>query len=143
MRALYKKSDKDNWNLFDYDQTHILNIVAVYKLFSNFNISLSLRYNTGNPYTPIVGSVLDSDKNSYIPIYADKNSKRLKNFFQVDFKINKDFVFEYWKLSLYMDIQNVTNYKNEEGKMYNYNYTDFKIVEAIPFFPSIGIKGSF
>ena len=143
MRALYRKSNEDDWNLFDYDQTHILNVVAMYKLTSDVNISMSLRYNTGNPYTPVTGSVLDSDKNQYIPIYADKNSERLKNFFQLDFKINKDFVFEYWKLSVYLDIQNITNYKNEEGKIYNHNYTDFKIVEAVPFFPSLGIKGSF
>jgi len=143
MRAIYRKSDKDDWNLFDYDQTHILNIVAMYKLFSNINVSISLRYNTGNPYTPVTGSVFDSDKNKYIPIYANKNSERLKNFFQLDFKINKNFVFECWKLSLYLDIQNITNYKNEEGKIYNHNYTNFKIVEAVPFFPSIGIKGNF
>jgi hypothetical protein len=143
MKALYKDSSDSEWKLFDYDQTHIINLVSSYKIFKNINLSISIRYTTGLPYHPIKGSILDTDKNEYIPIYSSITSDRLKDFFQIDFKIDKKFNFKYWSFKTYIDIQNITNYRNEEGKAYNYDYSDFVLVEAIPFFPNIGIKGEF
>ena len=143
MKSQYRENSADKWLLFDYDQTHILNLVTSYKIFSNINLSLTVSYNTGSPYTPIVTSFLDSDKNKYIPIYGEKNSERLKDFFKLNFRIDKEFILKYWKYTIYLDIQNITNNLNEEGKAYNHDYTEYLIVQGIPFFPSLGIKGEF
>ncbi|MBQ1218865.1 MAG: TonB-dependent receptor, partial [Bacteroidales bacterium] len=70
----------------------------------------------GAPYTPY-----DIDKSSLVQAwdsqgkpylnYALYNSLRLDGFYQIDIRIDKQFVFKKWILGLYLDIQNITNNK--------------------------------
>src|SRR5699024_6474190 len=65
---LDRKTNK--WTLFNQDQTHILPLVAGYNLPWNIDLSARFRVVTGNPSTPVVGSVLDIDADMYRPIYG-------------------------------------------------------------------------
>jgi len=143
MKAERKDHDGDKWESFQYDQTHILTMIASYKLGSGWQLGTRLRYVTGSPTTPIIGSMFDADANTYSPIYGKPNSVRNDPFFQLDFRVDKMWQFETWMLSLYLDIQNVTNYVNQEGVSYNYDFSENSKVEGFPFFPSLGIKGEF
>ncbi len=143
MKAERKDHSWEEWEPFQFDQTHILTMVGSYKLPYGFEIGARLRYVTGSPETPIVGSVYDSDSNDYAAIYGDPNSERNDPFFQLDLRIDKTWQFKLWTLTAYLDVQNVTYYKNQEGVSYNYDYSESQKVEGLPIFPSFGIKGSF
>ena len=118
-------------------------MIASYKLPKGWQVGTRLRYVTGSPKTPVVNSIYNADSTTYSPIYGEPNSKRNDAFFQLDFRVDKTWQYKTWMLSLYLDIQNITNYTNQEGVSYNYDYSESSKIEGIPFFPSIGIKGEF
>jgi len=126
-----------------YDQTHNLNFLGSVELPRNWKISTRLRWVSGNPYTPIIGTSYDSDNNVFIPERGTYYSKRLGSFFQLDARVDKRFVFNRWILSLYLDIQNATNRKNQEGLNYSFDYRENKVSKGLPIIPSLGIKGEF
>ena len=131
-----------NWRLFDFDQTHVLTAIASYKLGAGWEIGGRFRYATGNPRTPVVGTVKDDLTDSYVPLYGSVNSYRLPNFAQLDVRIDKIWVFDNWSLDLYLDIQNVTNTRSVEGTSYSYNYAQSAHFEGLPIVPILGIKGT-
>ncbi len=133
----------NNWRLFDFDQTHVLTAIASYKLGAGWEIGGRFRYATGNPTTPIVGSVKDDNTDSYAPLFGSVNSQRLPNFAQLDIRIDKVWVFDNWSLDLYLDVQNVTNNRSAEGTQYNYNYSQKAYFEGLPIVPILGVKGTF
>ena len=135
--------DTNEYQVFSFDQTHILTGVAGYNLPKNFDVSLRFRYVTGNPYTPIVGSVFDADEDNYRPVNGAPNSARNKAFNQLDFRVDKSFVYDRWMFGLYLDVQNVYNASNAEGVQYNYDYTQSAPINGIPIFPNLGVTAKF
>jgi hypothetical protein len=131
------------WRLFEYDQTHILTLVASYKLPYGFQLGLRFRYATGNPVTPVIRSYYDVNSYSYIPIYGAIYSVRVPNFHQLDFRVDKTFLFNRWKLLLYLDIENVYDAQSAEGTLYNYNYRATGVVAGLPLLPVLGVRGEF
>lgn len=133
----------EQWEPYEFDQRHILTLVAGYNLPDNWDVSSRFRLVSGNPTTPTIGAAYNADTNDYVPISGEKNSARDPLFHQLDIRVDKKFVFQNWLLGGYLDIQNVYNSKNPQGKRYNYNYTDSEPVRGLPFLPTIGIKGEF
>jgi hypothetical protein len=129
--------------LFQYDQTHLLTAVAAVDLPANWRISTRVRYTTGNPYTPITGSVFDADNDAYFPVRGALYSDRLDPFFQLDVRVDKKWVYDTWILWLYLDVQNATNQKNVEQLQYAYDYSDKAAVNGLPVVPSFGLKAEF
>ncbi len=125
-----------------YDQTHSLNLLYSYEE-GPWTYGARFRYVSGNPYTPVVSATYDSDNDVYIPQRGDLYSARNKDFFQLDFRIDRKWVYDTWIFSGYLDIQNVTNQKNQEGLTYSYNYSEKQEITGLPMIPSIGIKGEF
>jgi outer membrane receptor for ferrienterochelin and colicin len=101
-----------------WDNRHILNITAFADLKKNWDIGLKWRYVGGAPYTPY-----DLDRSSLIPAwnvqgqgyldYSRYNSDRLSAFQQLDLRIDKQYFFKKWSLNVYLDVQNVYNFKSE------------------------------
>ena len=143
MKSERKDSPQEDWELFRYDQTHILTILGSYKLPYGFEVGARVRYVTGRPTTPVVGSIYDADSLTYAPIMGKPRSERNDAFFQADLRIDKTWQFKTWMLTAYLDIQNVTNYDNQEGIVYSYDYSESEKISGLPIFPSIGIKGEF
>ena len=135
--------NSDEYVLFDFDQTHIMTVVAAYKPLPQLTVSLRFRLVSGNPTTPRQGGIYDADEQSYFPIPGKTNSERNPFFHQLDLRVDYAFVFNTWKLMLYLDLQNVYNQANQEGVIYNYDSTQSAPLTGIPFFPSFGIKGQF
>ncbi|MBN2804220.1 MAG: TonB family protein, partial [Deltaproteobacteria bacterium] len=136
-RVDHKGEDK---RPFDYDQTHILTVVASAVLGMGWEAGIRFRLVSGNPYTPINGSVYDSDSDTYWPIWGQSNSDRLPPFHQLDVRIDKIWTFKHMKFSVYLDIQNVYNRKNLEGHQFNYDYSQRVDFYGLPIIPSIGMK---
>ena len=129
--------------LFDWDQTHILNIVAAYVLPRNWQLSSRFRLSTGTPTTPVVGSTYNASQDEYVPAYGAQNSARNGTFHQLDLRVDKRWIYDSWILTAYLDIQNVYNRKNPEGIEYNYNYTQSRPQRGLPLLPIIGLRGEF
>jgi hypothetical protein len=133
----------DPWRLFQYDQTHVLTVLGSYRLPRGFQVGLRFRYATGNPYTPVVRAYYDVNSYSYLPIYGAVYSMRLPPFNQLDLRVDKTFLFNRWKLLVYLDLENAYAAQSAEGVGYNYNYTKPQFVNGLPILPVIGVRGEF
>lgn len=136
--------DIEDWRSADTDQRHVLNLVGTYELPRHWYIGLRFRLASGYPYTPVISAVFDADTDMYVPIPSPyKNSARLPLFHQLDLRVDKEWVFDNWKLALYLEIQNLYNNRAAEGVQYNYDYTKSEWVLGLPILPVLGIKGEF
>jgi TonB family protein len=136
--------DQDlDWRPFQFDQTHIVTVVGSLKLPWRVEAGLRFRYVTGNPDTPIVGSIYDADADVYLPIPGESGSTRIAPYHQLDVRIDRRWVFDRWMLTAYLDVQNAYNRQNPEGTFYSYDYRESSSVTGLPIIPSIGAKGEF
>jgi hypothetical protein len=131
------------WHLFQFDQTHILTIVGSYKLPRGYQIGLRFRYVTGNPYTGVQSAYFDSNQNSYTPIDGPAYGARLGSFNQLDLRFDKTWTFDRWRLTTYLDLQNVYNAPNPASATANFNFTKQSTVNDLPILPVFGIRGEF
>jgi len=126
---------------FDFDQPSLLTVLGTYRIGAGWSAGARFRLVSGNPYTPVTGSIYDSATDVYVPLYGSKNSGRLATFWALDLRVDKQWVFDTWKLALYVDTQNVTNRGNQEGWTYNYDYTQQTPLTGLPILPILGLKG--
>jgi hypothetical protein len=143
MRSERQDHADQDWHLFQYDQTHILTMIASYKLPAGFQFGLRFRYVTGNPITGVLNAFYDSNADRFQPVAGPLFGDRLGSFVQLDARLDKTFTFNRWKLSLYLDVQNVTNTANPEATTYNFNYTQQNTISGLPILPVFGIRGEF
>jgi len=80
----------------DWDQRHILNVVLGYRLRGGWAVSGRVHYNTGRPYPVYQASTFHVDY------------QRLPPFFQLDWRIDKRFVFDRFVMSAYLELVNST-----------------------------------
>jgi TonB family protein len=129
------------YRLFDNDQTHILSLVGNQGLGKGWEIGARLRLVSGNPTTPIVGSTYDARSGVYVPEYGALASQRNPTFQQLDLRIEKEFSAGPLKLAIYLDVQNVYNAKNYEGRRYSFDYQKSEAVSGLPLLPNLGLRG--
>ncbi|MDH3842368.1 MAG: TonB-dependent receptor [Myxococcales bacterium] len=141
-RSERKDGPNEPWRLFDFDQTHILSASFIYKFRRNWEIGALFRLVSGNPNTPIVGSVYDALSDIYIPIDGRINSIRNPLFNQLDLRVQKEWIFSKWKLALFLDIRNTYNRQNQEGLIYNYDFSQSTPLLGLPIIPSLGLRGT-
>jgi len=101
-----------------WDSKHLLTITSTKEFKRNWRIGLKWRYVGGLPYTPY-----DLDKSASIEAwsaigqpyldYDELNTLRFQSFHQLDVRIDKNYFFEKWTIMLYVDIQNLYNFKNK------------------------------
>lgn len=102
-----------------WDNRHIFNITATRSFKRNWDFGFKWRYVGGYPYTPA-----DLDRSSLIeawtlngreiPDFSRYNSLRLGAFHQLDIRVDKQYFLKNWSLLLYLDIQNLYNFKSDE-----------------------------
>ena len=129
------------WRLFNWDQTHILTIAGAHRLGRDWDLSATFRYVTGNPLTPVVASVYNANTDTYKPTYGAINSARSNDFYRLDLRAEKTWRVKTGGISAYVDVQNATNRHNEEGRAYNYNFTQSGVTSGLPLLPSLGVRG--
>ena len=140
-RSERKDGPNDPWRLFDFDQTHILTAAFVYNFPRNWEIGGVLRLVSGNPNTPVIGSIYDALSDVYIPIDGRVNSLRNPLFHQLDIRIQKKWIFDGWRLAVFLDIRNAYNQQNQEGIVFNYDFSEQTPLLGLPIIPSLGIRG--
>ena len=142
-KAMLRDQPEDDYRLADFDQTHILTALGSYKLGRGWEFGARYRLVSGNPDTPIVGSLYNANSGSYAAVTGTYNSQRIDMFHQLDLRVDKMWQFASWKLSTYLDVQNVYYSQSVEGYEYNYNYTQRAVITGLPIVPSIGLRGDF
>jgi hypothetical protein len=105
-----------------WDNKHLLSVTATKSIGESWDAGFRWRYVGGAPYTPF-----DIDRSSLIDAwnvsgqgyldYENFNSQRLRGFNQLDIRIDKQFYFDRWSLMLYVDVQNVLNFKAEQPEI--------------------------
>lgn len=100
-----------------WDSKHLLTITGSKNFKRNWRMGLKWRFVGGLPYTPY-----DLEKSANIEAwdaigqpylnYSELNTLRFGSFNQLDLRVDKNYFFENWALMLYLDIQNVLNFKN-------------------------------
>jgi TonB family protein len=133
-------SGASSYRLFDYDQTHILTVLGSYAFKWNITASGRLRYVSGNPRTPVVGSVVNASADRYEPLFGAVNSARNPAFHQLDLRVDKRWIFDRWMLNVYLDVQNVYNHKSPEGLTYSYDYARSKPTGGLPILALFGVR---
>lgn len=129
------------WRLFDFDQTHILTLSFTYNLPRNWSLGGTVRIVSGNPNTPIIGSVYDAINDVYIPIDGRTNSQRNPLFHRLDVRLEKKWIWSSFMLAFFIDIQNAYNQQNQEGLIYNFDYSQSTPINGLPIIPALGIRG--
>jgi hypothetical protein len=135
----------DPWSLERYapyvlDQPHVLTALATAPLGARWRVGARVRYASGNPITPTIGSYIDTSQQEYVPLSGAVLSERLPAFFQLDLRVDRSWVRRWGTLKLFLDVQNVTNRVNPEGVSYNFDYTTKQYTRGLPLFPSLGLE---
>jgi len=132
--------------LFQYDQTHVLTAVGSYVIGRGWQVGARFRLVSGPLYTPCagIGATLDASSAAYVcnggaPTY----SERLPMFHQLDARVDKTWTFTAWKLSAYLDVQNVYSRQNAEDVSYNFDFSKKTYQKGLPIIPSLGLRGEF
>jgi TonB family protein len=125
-----------------FDQPHVLNAVASWKPGRGWEWGWRLQLASGRPDTPIIGATYDADTGTYVPVKGPVRSIRDPTFFQLDTRIEKDWLYDRWSLGVYLDIMNVLNRQNVEAIQYDYRYRESSPVTSFPFLPTLGVKGT-
>jgi hypothetical protein len=141
-RSVRRDSPGEPERLFRFDQTHILTVLGSYRLGRGWEIGARFRLVSGSLYTPNTYGFFDENAGAYLPLQAYPNfGSRLPTFHQLDLRIDKTWQFRRWKLSAYLDVQNIYNQANVEGVSYNYNFTRQTYAQGLPILPSLGVRG--
>ncbi len=142
-RSERRDSGRTDYRLFNQDQTHILTAFATYEFWHNWEFGARFRLISGNPTTPVVGSVYNAAADRYYPTFGSQYSSRMPAFAQLDLRLDKKWVFKNWMLSTYVDVQNVLNRANPEAMQYNHDFSKKQVRQGLPVYPIFGIKGEF
>ena len=133
----------DDMARFVFDQRHILTAVGSFRFGSGWEAGFRFRLVSGRPDTPVIGGIFDADGSFYRRINGAIRSVDQPLFHQLDLRAEKTWFFDQWRLSVYLDIQNVYNATNPEATLYNYRFSESGPLQGLPFLPTLGVRGSF
>lgn len=143
----YSKSTRvdrpgEDERLFTFDQPHSMNAAASWRSPSGrWQLGGRFQLYSGLPYTPAIGSVFDSDRNIYIPLYAETNSERAPMHHQLDLRVDYSWKWGPTALTAFLDVQNVYMNESVVTYFYSYDFTQRAAFTAIPIIPSLGLRG--
>jgi TonB family protein len=137
------RENRDRFEITEYDQTHILTIVAQGNLPYGFTMGGRFRLVSGNPTSLPLGSVHDIDTDDYVRVGSSPRSSRLPTFHQLDVRVDRKWVFEAFSVTAYMDLLNVYNQTNAEAWQSDYRSNGLQAIPSLPILPIVGLSGEF
>lgn len=116
--GLDKKLISSSW-----DNRHLFSGIVGYSLPKNWEIGMKYRYAGGNPFTPF--DMTASQQNYMLLgqgiIDVDLlNEAKLKNYSQLDLRVDKTYHFKNISLNFYLDMQNILMAKNESNPSFTF-----------------------
>jgi TonB family protein len=79
------------WRAYDFDRTHLINVVAGLPLRRNWDIGMRWQYQSGAP----------------VPVTSGYNNARKDGYLRLDVRVDKRAVYRKWLLDFYVDITNI------------------------------------
>lgn len=136
--------------LFQYDQTHIFQVLGSYRLGRGWEFGARFRVISGFLTTPVpaapeLSAIYAADAGAYTPLPGAPFSQRLPLFHELDVRVDKSWQFKDWRLAVYMDVYNAYNHAPQDSILYNYNYTKQTYQTGFPptILPVLGVRGEF
>jgi len=132
---------------FEGDIPHTLQINSSYQFNNNWRLSSLFRFNSGSPYTPVIGTE-DAVYNGQAykrPIYGDPYSKRLPDNFDLDLQISKTYKYANSSLEVAFELMNVNALIKSNIQEYRYddNYVIDGEFEQMGFLPAFHLTYRF
>jgi outer membrane receptor for ferrienterochelin and colicin len=125
-----------------WDNQHLFSTTLGYNFKKNWKLGLKYRFAGGVPYTPFD---FNQSQQVYATIgkgvldYSQINTLRLKNFNQLDLRLDKIVNFKKTSIDFYIDIQNVLASKQESPPYFtfkrNEDNTGFETTDGLPLKP--------
>jgi TonB family protein len=114
----YAERHRDGtWAPYDFDRTHLLNLVAGLPLRRNWDVGVRMQYESGLPATTTAGY----------------NTARADGYVRFDVRVDKRAVYKNWLLDFYVDIANVALLPEEVTPGNTIRYV----------LPTVGFRGRF
>ncbi|MBM4169460.1 MAG: TonB-dependent receptor [Ignavibacteria bacterium] len=111
-----------------FDITHNLTVVAKAQVIQFLSASLTFRYATGRPVTPVIGAVHHADRGFYEPISGPINSERLPEFIRLDGGLSYFLPFgESNAATFYLAVSNLLNRANPIRYEYSPDYSERRL----------------
>ena len=102
-----------------WDYKHIVNATVGKKLKHDWEVGFKARYQGGQPYTPF-----DEKRSLSIPVwnvtgqglldFTQLNTLRSQNLFNLDFRVDKKWLFKKWAIIFYADVQNILGTQTQQ-----------------------------
>jgi TonB family protein len=105
------------WAPYDFDRTHLINLVAGLLLPRNWDVGVRLQYQSGKPATTTYGY----------------NTARTNGYDRIDIRVDKRAVYKGWLLDFYVDIMNAALLPEEVTPGVNIRYV----------LPTVGLRARF
>lgn len=106
-----------SWVAYDFDRTHLVNVVAGLPLRRNWDVGLRVQYQSGKPVTTTAGY----------------NQARTAGYVRFDLRVDKRVVWRRWLLDFYVDVTNVALLPEE--------VTAGNVIHYV--LPTVGLRGRF
>ncbi len=145
--------------LYEYNRPHDLTIFINRKITDKLSFSLVWNYQTGLPYTPVLGrqNIIDPQTNEYYEafIYGERNSTTMRDYHRLDIGLKYETLSKKRKLKTVwtFSIYNAYNRQNPNYYYYNNNSTpeihrpengfvklDLYQMSVFPILPSVSYK---
>jgi hypothetical protein len=123
----------------DVHRPHILNFFIGSRLHQGFRIGIQLQVASGLAYRPVIGR---EGYYSWSPVYAPEK-ERLPYYQRFDIHLGKEFSIWGMRGEFYLTVLNITNRKNIQGYLYNWDYTLRKAIYMLPRVPLAGLRFEF
>jgi hypothetical protein len=133
-------SPGDMERLFTFDQPHSLNAAVSWQR-GKWQLGGRFQFYSGLPYTPAIGAVFDSDRNIYVPIYAEPNSERAPMHHQLDLRIDRSWKWGPVVLTGFLGVPYVYMNDSIVTYFYSYDYSQREAFRSLPIIPSVGLRG--
>jgi hypothetical protein len=132
---------------FEGDIPHTLQVNTSYKLDNNWRVASLFKFNSGRPYTPIVG-IEKADYNGQAynrPLYGTPYSERMPSSYDLDIQIGKTFKYSKSELEVAFELMNVNALfkENIDSYRYNDNYERDGEYEQMGFLPVLHLTYRF
>ncbi len=127
---------------FYQEVPHSIQLASSYKLNDQWTLSGLMKYSSGKPYTPIIGTYTDSGRTR--PTYGTPYSQRLPDRFTFNLKIARSTQWDSGRsLEMSFEIRNLTNHRNVAAIRYDDQYNEDGYYYDLPILPAIDITYRF